>query len=641
MPVLSPLLFVLIGTHAMHDWGADTQQSFKGCVPPGICTPPPARYSRIVGGIEPGQQWNSDGGFCGAFSVQHAALGFGAWISQDLVRKANRFSPGPHNMHGNPTEGYEVMPSNVVDTAGGLKLAYEEWDYTQPRPQATAYKAWLKKHLVRGHPIVWFPICKGDSHQPYPGSCPLGGAVDHVEPMWGIFSNHSLDDETVYDDDWILHASDQDYLPYYRTLNSLPDSTRMEGNCLHAGSGFGKNEMYPCFDEDITYGLAVLGLNITGKTLPTYLSTSGAVSEPQIRSGERPSKLTGTVTVTGLTGGSRYTIYRYDGTDTLPASTASMAGFTHSHTFMATATHYEYADPNIFLSSSAVYYVTTPATSSPHPTPLRATAIPHVPGLGLPLVSLGTGSGMHADVAAATELWVKVGGIAIDTAYVYGDEDAIAEGLANAGVPAWSMYITTKIPCSTYADAKAHIASNLKDLKVSVVNLTLIHNPRCQGAASVAATWRALEEAKAAGQSVEIGVSNFVESDFETLKRTATVWPPVLNQCSMSVGYHDDATIKYCNSNKITYMSYSPLCGGPNGSSCQHGSVMDIPVVQQISKVHNVSSAQIALKWIVQQGIPLATAVANEQYAREDLDLWSWGDLSADEMKKLADAKLG
>ena len=299
--------------------------------------------------------------------------------------------------------------------------------------------------------------------------------------MWGIFSNHSLDDETVYDDDWILHASDQDYLPYYRTLNSLPDSTRMEGNCLHAGSGFGKNEMYPCFDEDITYGLAVLGLNITGKTLPTYLSTSGAVSEPQIRSGERPSKLTGTVTVTGLTGGSRYTIYRYDGTDTLPASTASMAGFTHSHTFMATATHYEYADPNIFLSSSAVYYVTTPAPSSPHPTPLRATATPKVPGLGLPLVSLGTGSGMHADVAAATELWVKVGGIAIDTAYVYGDEDAIAEGLANAGVPAWSMYITTKIPCSTYADAKAHIASNLKDLKVSVVNLTLIHNPAAKG----------------------------------------------------------------------------------------------------------------------------------------------------------------
>lgn len=34
-----------------------------------------------------------------------------------------------------------------------------------------------------------------------------------MEPMWGIFSNHPLDDETVYDDDIILHASDQDLDP--------------------------------------------------------------------------------------------------------------------------------------------------------------------------------------------------------------------------------------------------------------------------------------------------------------------------------------------------------------------------------------------------------------------------------------------
>ena len=56
-------------------------------------------------------------------------------------------------------------------------------------------------------------MCAGDSHSPYPGSCPNGGHVDHVEPMWGIFSNHPLDDPNVYDDDWVLHASDQDYLP--------------------------------------------------------------------------------------------------------------------------------------------------------------------------------------------------------------------------------------------------------------------------------------------------------------------------------------------------------------------------------------------------------------------------------------------
>eukprot|EP00322_Chrysochromulina_rotalis_P027487 CAMPEP_0115830236 /NCGR_PEP_ID=MMETSP0287-20121206/1515_1 /TAXON_ID=412157 /ORGANISM="Chrysochromulina rotalis, Strain UIO044" /LENGTH=568 /DNA_ID=CAMNT_0003283537 /DNA_START=154 /DNA_END=1860 /DNA_ORIENTATION=- len=560
---------------------------------------------------------------------------FGAWISQDLVRKANKDSPGPHHMHGNSVEGYEVMPSNVGATAEALKLTFEEWDYLQPKPQAAAYKKWLKRQLVRGHPIVWFPICKGDSHDPYPGSCPGGGAVDHVEPMWGIFSNHSLDDEDVYNDDWILHASDQDYQPYYRPLNSLDDSTSMTGNCLHAQPGFGKNEMYPCFDEQITYGLAVTGLNITGTTLPVYLSTEGAVYEPQIRSGETPSHLRAIATISGLTVGSRYTVYRYDSTVALPPSTSSMAGYTSSHNFVASATEYQYSDPKAFLSSSAVYYVAVPSTSNDTFEGVADSA-PVVPGLELPLVSLGTGSGQHADVVEAASLWISLGGTAIDTAFIYNDEVDVAAGIAQAGVPPSSIYLTTKIPCGTYTQAKAYIDSNLRQLQVPSVNLTLIHFPHCSAPGqSVAATWQALEEARAAGKTANIGVSNFEAADFEALRKSATVWPPALNQGSMSVGYHDDATIRYCDENKIIYMAYSPLCGGSNGSSCTHGSVLDIPEVQGIAASHGVSTAQVALKWIVQQGRPLATAVAQEEYAREDLDLWSWGNLTDDEMSTL------
>ena len=70
--------------------------------------------------------------------------------------------------------------------------------------------------------------------------------------MWGIYSNHPLDDENVYDDDVILHASDQDQLPYYRPMSTLQDSPFMLGNCKHAQPGFGRNEMYPCFDESVT-----------------------------------------------------------------------------------------------------------------------------------------------------------------------------------------------------------------------------------------------------------------------------------------------------------------------------------------------------------------------------------------------------
>ena len=131
-------------------------------------------------------------------------------------------------------------------------------------------------------------------------------------------------------------------------------------------------------------------------------------------------------------------------------------------------------------------------------------------------------------------------------------------------------------------------------------------------------------------------MSHFTEKDFDKLKTTAKVWPPALTQNSLSVGYHDDATIKYCADHKIAYMAYSPLCGGSNGSSCHHGSVLKVPEVVSIAAARNKSAAAIGLKWIVQQGHALATATANQDHMKDDMDLWSWGDLSDEEMTTLS-----
>jgi hypothetical protein len=70
-------------------------------------------------------------------------------------------------MHGDPVLGYEVVPTNVAYTAQQLKLSFDEWDWNATAPQASAYKTWVKGHLVQGSPVVMFPICKGDSH----GAC--------------------------------------------------------------------------------------------------------------------------------------------------------------------------------------------------------------------------------------------------------------------------------------------------------------------------------------------------------------------------------------------------------------------------------------------------------------------------------------
>ena len=63
---------------------------------------------------------------------------------------------------------------------------------------------------------------------------------------------------------------------------------------------------------------------------------------------------------------------------------------------------------------------------------------------------------------------------------------------------------------------------------------------------------------------------------------------------------------------------------------------MTNPSVATVAAAHKKSAAQIGLKWIVQQGIPVTTAVWDLAYMKEDMDLWSWGDLTPAEMAALS-----
>ena len=145
--------------------------------------------------------------------------------------------------------------------------------------------------------------------------------------------------------------------------------------------------------------------------------------------------------------------------------------------------------------------------------------------------------------------------------------------------------------CQLASYTQADIASNLQQLQTASVDLMLIHFNKCEFGGSVAETWKALEEAKSAGQARSIGVSHFTISDLEKL----TGDKPSVNQCSLSVRFHDDETIEYCRQHNITYMSFSPLCGGANGSSCPYGSVLTVPEVIAIAQAHKVFSTSCIL----------------------------------------------
>merc|ERR1712203_1065387 len=93
---------------------------------------------------------------------------------------------------------------------------------------------------------------------------------------------------------------------------------------------------------------------------------------------------------------------------------------------------------------------------------------------------------------------------------------------------------------------------------------------------------------------------------------------------------HDEETIAFCDANNITVEAWSPLGGAHGGNR----SVFSDPTIGAIATSHNVSAAQVALRWIAQRGHTIAVLSGNKDHQANDADLFSF-KLTDDEMTKL------
>ena len=74
---------------------------------------------------------------------------------------------------------------------------------------------------------------------------------------------------------------------------------------------------------------------------------------------------------------------------------------------------------------------------------------------------------------------------------------------------------------------------------------------------------------------------------------------------------------------------------GYNRSNIQLSLCLSLSLSLVCVKAHNKSAAQVALRWVVQQGIVAATASKEKEYDETDLELWDFA-LTDAEMKTLS-----
>lgn len=180
-----------------------------------------------------------------------------------------------------------------------------------------------------------------------------------------------------------------------------------------------------------------------------------------------------------------------------------------------------------------------------------------------------------------------------------------------------------------YEQTKAGVRSQLDILGKEPLDLMMLDYPSsASGCGGVLGQWKAFEEVYAAKKVRTIAVSNFNMEQLKCITTNVSLTVPSVNQMPYSIGHGHDSVVAVDGSLGIHVQAYSPL-----GS----GSVVSDSDVQKIGTAHGKSSAQVALRWIIQHNVSIATQSTNAEHLEQDVDIFDF-ELTKDEMEIL-DAK--
>ena len=237
-------------------------------------------------------------------------------------------------------------------------------------------------------------------------------------------------------------------------------------------------------------------------------------------------------------------------------------------------------------------------------------------GISLPRLGLGTYR-MQGDVCrAAVESALALGYRHIDTAEMYGNEDAIGAALAPAKVARKDLHVTTKVWNENLApDAiRRSFDASLKRLRLDHVDLYLVHWPAKN--MNLPAMFETLLRLKQEGRTRAIGVANFNIALLKTVVEEIKA-PIACNQVEYHVMLDQTPLRKYLNARKIPLVAYCPLAQGRAASD---------ETLMAIGRKHGASAAQVALKWLLDQdGVAAIPKASRAESQKANLDALNVG----------------
>lgn len=149
-------------------------------------------------------------------------------------------------------------------------------------------------------------------------------------------------------------------------------------------------------------------------------------------------------------------------------------------------------------------------------------------GYDMPILGLGTYALDHDTCVNSVMALLESGGRLIDTAYMYGNEEAVGEGVRRGmeeyGIPRGDIFVITKIYPNQFSDPEAAIDMALEKLDIGYIDMMLLHHP---GAGDVNA-YKAMEKYVEAGKIHSLGLSNWYVEELTEFLPLVTIMPALV-----------------------------------------------------------------------------------------------------------------
>eukprot|EP00746_Dinoflagellata_sp_MGD_P018526 gnl/MRDRNA2_/MRDRNA2_14294_c0_seq1.p1 gnl/MRDRNA2_/MRDRNA2_14294_c0~~gnl/MRDRNA2_/MRDRNA2_14294_c0_seq1.p1 ORF type:complete len:356 (+),score=77.90 gnl/MRDRNA2_/MRDRNA2_14294_c0_seq1:85-1152(+) len=298
-------------------------------------------------------------------------------------------------------------------------------------------------------------------------------------------------------------------------------------------------------------------------------------------------------------------------------------------------------------------------------------------GVQMPLVALGTGASSYLhqcnepkpnppfrnvscfkkSAFESAKVWLTLGGSMVEMAQVDRNMIPVGEALDATGTKRDDVFLETKCWGAQGFSATIECAADsLQMLGTDYIDLLILHHPfmptpgcwgspvwdqPCNGqplydpGATVRQdSWRALEVLVQSKKVRAIGLSDFSDTQINEVLQIANITPAVL-QTHWAPTAHNDTLLAFCRQHGITIQAWGAVSAGQWGKS-----VLSNPALVKIALAHstaakNVSTAQVALKWSLQQGIAVVAGTGDPAHMASDMDLFHF-NLTDAEMQEIS-----